>query len=630
MSVSNTAENSGTKSQTGGREQRETKTFVGMQTGLQSRLGGRNVNGEVLTKAIAALNKNPAMQAEGVTFTPLDSNSYSLHFSVIVLSMEFSDQANPNERAVGFYTYILEGSNSRIPDAYETIGGKNVRIPRHAGDAYNETLVNRIRAALSDLFAGAEVANAGFMVVPADASFEDEVYLNSCLFAGSDAITNSIQELGKYTLEDRFSISMLSDRDRVNVAVNLTTREQTTNISGLPVRVDIAIDTSRSSAGQADRISSDIHNKSTGISYLGLYVDLMYTPPERARLGHQTELQTYTPKLVITRSHSLIETDTLEFQLFGLASINAAIAGHQYLDAFTPGLADSQLDRMHDFGAIGYEWSYNINSTTGLIASNTDENGTVLPFDMRGSSDAHRQKLLYSALRTDEVVIAEHVAQSDELSWLNSYKVNATSTDVGVRRDAEAVIIAAADRLTNNEFSKYWDHGDQILVDSGNIMHLGYWTDRDGERRDLREYDYLSVLNLYGDQDFNQSQEGTRIIEKWADTFDNIDIPVEIRMADRLDIIEALSGSGITITDRANELWWNPVFIKALSAACVAAGLSMDPVNQRNHYQRTSRGNNAARSMGLGGANSDMLRNRQYNGGVRGGSRIGGANRHLI
>jgi hypothetical protein len=70
------------------------------------------------------------------------------------------------------------------------------------------------------------------------------------------------------------------------------------------------------------------------------------------------------------------------------------------------------------------------------------------------------------------------------------------------------------------------------------------------------------------------------VVVDWCDTFDKVDVPMEIRLEKQRKILQNIVGEGnARITGYARPVTFEPDFIMALTAAAEAAGLVIRPGN---------------------------------------------------
>jgi hypothetical protein len=132
---------------------------------------------------------------------------------------------------------------------------------------------------------------------------------------------------------------------------------------------------------------------------------------------------------------------------------------------------------------------------------------------------------------------------------------------------AEKHLIKVANELTNYNFQKYFPEGSKFVVNTGEHIHLGWYVDQDGTRRDLRDIDLNAVLARQGHVD-------PKMGERWTETFLAVDVPEQLRLADRKKIIDGIARNA-TYTGYAVRISYTPVALNALAQGCRDAGLDV-------------------------------------------------------
>jgi hypothetical protein len=95
---------------------------------------------------------------------------------------------------------------------------------------------------------------------------------------------------------------------------------------------------------------------------------------------------------------------------------------------------------------------------------------------------------------------------------------------------------------------------------------LGTWTDRAGNKRDIRDIDHVAVCNLAGERN-------PQTIRDWSDTFLRKQYPLVQRLAARKRIISALTGETAVFTGFAQRVTFSRQFIDALTMGVRDTGL---------------------------------------------------------
>ena len=111
---------------------------------------------------------------------------------------------------------------------------------------------------------------------------------------------------------------------------------------------------------------------------------------------------------------------------------------------------------------------------------------------------------------------------------------------------------------------------------------LGTYTDESGVEHDLREVDTLFMLNM-------RPQD-----PEWAltyqDTFDCVDVPIDVRVEKRLQILQSIFGSNMKVTGYARYVIFDPEFLGALAAALLDSGVMTQMVGSSHSSIPRQRG----------------------------------------
>lgn len=101
---------------------------------------------------------------------------------------------------------------------------------------------------------------------------------------------------------------------------------------------------------------------------------------------------------------------------------------------------------------------------------------------------------------------------------------------------AEEVIIQAADFLTDGQFSQVYNGG-PLIRERFERISLGYMTNREGQRVDIRRLNYLAFLNICGADDMASVED---FDATWSPTTDlalRVSRREELQLAVRPDIV---------------------------------------------------------------------------------------------
>jgi hypothetical protein len=129
------------------------------------------------------------------------------------------------------------------------------------------------------------------------------------------------------------------------------------------------------------------------------------------------------------------------------------------------------------------------------------------------------------------MVVAMDIEQGGPMAWVQACFAGAQPGS-----NYEAVIHKELNAFSNNMWSKIWDKNEPILAMPSVEVHLGYYTEESGERRDIRALDYLEMLrksrgqNEQVLQDYRQSlapgccdrlamHKKREVLKSWTENF---------------------------------------------------------------------------------------------------------------
>lgn len=488
----------------------------------------------------------------------LDSNISMAPLSSILVCHH---RSKGGQEHVAVYTLLVESSaGGRLSNRQINIAGQQIEVTTVPGDVYDDIYWSKVHKRVAETAnTGAQIHDAGVFVIPSELSVDDEGRLRSVLFNATTALVavmNSI--LG--SSEPPFSAGWDSSRSTLTARIDYGTANDE-NPAGLPVRSDISINLQGvvAAGGQSQ------YEQAKGITKIDGFVDLVYDaqspqgqqmPPYGWQQQQPPQTQRYYPRFVITDSDSVTNAVTMELQLLGLSTATLLSKGMAWAGVFQPNYGAQGVD-LRDIGAVGYE----VNLTG-------DPNAELDRIDTKAES--FTQDSLYQLIHMavhNALIYSMDIEETGALNWITGAFAAAANNDPAARQ----LIVEAADTLTLGNFSQLFGN-EPIAVDDHNRIHLGYYRGADDKRRDIRELDYLAMLNMMGAKD-------PRVVIEYADTFDRTDVPLEIRLERRLNIMRAVLGESLQIKGFARRITFNPKFIKALEESCAAAGMIVRPSN---------------------------------------------------
>jgi hypothetical protein len=437
----------------------------------------------------------------------------------------------------------------------------------------NQIVTDKVRAA----FPGQPVYFADYCVVPRNFDVKDKTAMHNLTVNASLAAATelSIHQKGfedlnfaKFAKDSTLKAELTFGRDQIEDCV------------GLPMRSDFKVllaSKLNTQQGQPSQVSINSGDRVTKLSLLGGYIDLVYVPPMNAGMGNMyqpqgmanpygmqqqqpQQTQLYIPRAIITNYESIF-TSSYAAQLLSILTSFSLRSEDNWIQALKPiAMAGGKTD-MHDIGGVGYEMNYDKNPNG--FGSRVDTSANTFTMTNFG-------QLVASAINRD-LVISMDIPEAGASTWAGAVYPFAANKDGG----AIEAIIASANQLTNGFFHQKFPQGSTVFVSEPEKVHLGYYTDENGTKRDLRDIDYLAVLNLAG------ASNEPSYIKLWSDTYTMTGVPIQQRLADRKKVITALKPSAV-FTGFANRVTFSQLFLDALVDSCNAVGVAMTVTTPMN------------------------------------------------
>jgi hypothetical protein len=488
---------------------------------------------------------------------------------------------------VAVHTVVIESSGPSLENqTYSTYsaGPREVVVDTVPGDVCDKDFWDATLYVVRSKFGTAvDIVDAGASVIPDACSPDNLKAMQSVTY---HAVT-AAWSLASHSQANNKAISVkdisgIASMFKARIDLNAGDNE---SAAGLPVRNDFNV----AMYGISGNQRSTSAKKTIALTSVGGFLDLVYNPsnPQQAVLQNpyapqpqMPDARTYTPRLVMTNVRTSLSTITMELQLLAISTATLMSHNDAWVNALRPSSDTSRVD-MRDIGAVGLEVNFT-NSPDHQFAK----------IDTKASTfDDNELYALIGASIHPNLIYSLDVEEAGEMSWLQSILVAAAQGD----NESIDFILRSADNLTNGCFSQCYKGGSPVESEV-NRVQLGTYTDEDGVLRDIRDLDYLAVMNIVGERD-------PQVVECFANTYDRTEIDPALRLDDRANIIRRVLGDTVKITGYANRITFNTEFLIALATAIHNAGLSPQP---ENHFQRRGpsvRGNVNANRYGMASGN---------------------------
>lgn len=499
----------------------------------------------------------------------LDGQANSLFLSSLIVAVPV--ELESGAKLVAAFTLIVEASAERnMPNQDVIIDGNNIAVPLTAGEVFNDTYKGKVLDFVAAKFPGYEVRGAHGMVVYNELDPADLPRMKEVSFYAIEACWRTLDLINGGDLYPYFSIAQFNDTDRTSAYIDYAP-VGIEDVCGNPVRADLCVVLSAQPAVQLDKLNPEI----TDLTRVYGYVELVFREPDQqANIYGQPITQRYAARFNITRIICETDAETLELRLLGLYSTIVLASNEAWATPLRPVKQRPGDDSipLRDITAIGYE--------IAAYAGQTTKGARVVGKENNIFTDSDMIDLIRKAVHPGSLSIALHIEECGEMSWMDSVLWNAARGEpVSIE-----TVVHALNRLTNNGFSKYFDHTKQKLfvVDQNRIIR-GYRTNMHS-KFDLLEMDALAMLNLVGDSDVTKATD-------YDKTF--VDVPgrdVSVRMPMRLRILRDLLTDTMHVKAYGMRIIATSDLIHAMDRAISDLNFNITPLNVFNNYGGGQRG----------------------------------------
>jgi len=518
-----------------------------------------------IKEGLIEIYKHSAKNIE-VTLLDLDNvNDPGLAFSNIIVVIR--DRQNPN--ALAYHILVLESTGEKILPTYDNVGGVQTEIQRFTCNGIDDVLRAKASEKVIKAFNVPNVYYTEATIVPEGFDPEDKRKLHMLALNVGLACTTELT-VRSPDFND-LNLAQAPKDSGLYIAHDFS-KQQTEDIVGNRVRSDVTTTFGYRKQAQSTK-SIHSSDRDTNLATSTGFIDLLWSPLNQqtgfnpyATQQQTNQTQKYVARLVITDLVSNFG-HTPAMILMALATASTIRDNNSWINTFRPSPMDAGGIDLRDIGALNIEANLE-----------NDPSG----FGRRPPTKSEDFKLtdlgdLISALIRPGLVISLDCPEGGVNSWYLSIFAAASR---GSARAAD-VIYNAAQQLTNGSFGRVFPQGSPMFVDTFNTIHMGYWIDRKGLKRDLRDIDHLATCNIVGDRN-------PELIRAYSDTFLRKDIPLVKRLADRKKLIMAFTNETAVFTGYAERVTFDSKVIAGLGQGIVDSGMlvrinsqALDDINQQ-------------------------------------------------
>lgn len=542
----------------------------------------------------------------------VDGGKHGLTFSsVVTYYLQRNKQGQPAR--VSYAVLLVESDRSIEPAQTTTPDGRPLELPRGALDAFNDrydqAVIQGLQQALNKI--QVQLPSNNFVFAGASVLYK-EVDLNqpnklaqllSALAsqAVSPLVNSTIQDNGNKHLT---FVDVVRKGD-YRLEATLQHKPNITDLNDTPVMADLLIRTK--AIENMHGTGNDLNQSDVQVlAEIGLTIELEYHKikeglPPQTGYGYQQPVQqheyNYIGNLVITHiaQQGQLALDRL------LLAVSTSIIAHDprlWMEMLRP-KAMSQNNSsigapLADYSAIGYDIPDADGNLTPLPVHSeeyTRDNFAVLFQTIKSNVFPD----LATCIDIPESVLGARPIKEFEKTGMVVANPgnNQADIDEAERRmmaidDACNNVHRTLDYMTDNQFSELFGQTGSILLPNPIMIPIGYWVDQHGNKRDIREFNYLAA------RDYSGRREDEDFMSRWEATYNAAQGYEATACAERIALIREMAGNcEIIVKGYAWRYIIDPAFIVAAGQATIKAGVSPTYNNLTQKDQRKLRGEDA-------------------------------------
>ncbi len=561
-------------------------------------------------------NIDPALSRRNFRIHPIDANNTN---PTLVVGLPTS--IGGNEQVI-YFSLVLEIPGTQMREVRRHRRDEPMHLPVFSEDRMDSRWRSAVNAAVSRIGAG-EPNEAGWQLIPFNLLSEDvsegnikedilAIYTNAV-----DAICGwremMMEQAGFGASVVSLSPAFVNDRRYFETSLDYSRKPKQTS-SKLPIRSDVALTVYHTEAPRGQD-GDNLVPVRRPIGSVSLAVDMFVTADQevsgwgRRRVSDDEPDAFWQPVINIT-------------DIVGEHGIPWSLENSLYMIG-----ASSLL-------SVDFRWVEGIRARVGGQYKPMEELGvlTLAHPDpaKRGFSDDITPHTPDSELSEylnftvkPEVYYGMVLSRGSEKGWANSiFERIALATDAKTRATLVDVLYNACEKLTNKAFGDVLHEmgihpSTTPVFTTHNRVFTGYFTDTDGNLRDIREWNVPAIMTFSKDR----PQDAYEIGMEYQDTLMS-DMGTELTtdLADRYRILETLMGTNaFHLNGTAEMVQLESWFVQALATAMQKCGIMprmSDHNGLRTRVHRSSSYRGAAiGNLDMGGRRRDGdydRRNRQY------------------
>lgn len=560
----------------------------------------RSPIGEVLHKTVNALGetfKDQQIDHYEVKLIPFDMKDYAkLPLSLIAVTLK---DKKVTTNVVAVHILLIEGSVNPWAPIPKTFNGVNIEIQRPTSEAYKSGVGMIVADEVNRIYPGAKILEADAAVVPRDFDITEKT---SVYQLAANSLLAAESRIYAYQGRPQLNVANANNDSSLTVRTQfMGGHAQQLDAVGLPLRSDIEVSITSVLNNQSQQYGQQLLERNKELGYSTGFIDVIWDPVHDSNAFGQFQTMNqftqmapdgsqptakYRAIFVITDSR-IQELSSTTGQIFSLFPSLLLRENNRWQAAFLPRSSGDDTNSKN-VGAL------NLEANLPLPANNNqpDASGRGQILDLRSANFSDQEFMYYmQAIFRPGLGIAIDVPECGASSWYSSIFADVASGN----QDAYNELYNATDVLTNGLFSKKFNRGEAIVTHYTTV-HNGWYVDAKGNRRDIRDFDFVALCN-------NPMAEDKVVIDAWINSFSNTQSPIEARLHDRYRIISKAFAE-VNLTGFSNRIIISDKFLTSALEAAHQAGLVLRPhshLQDQGPVSRVSANLNAG-LFGMGGA----------------------------
>lgn len=506
------------------------------------------------------LDKRPNITKE--IFVIDKETERDINFSCIVVTANIEGNLDQGKA----YAILLLAATGSVKEEFKNVGNEQVKLSIFPSTYIDKYLVDKVRAFVSARTPNLDskfLYNADGFVVPSNFNIEDPAKIKELSKRCEQFI---FAELATQANADVISLADVS-KD-TNLVIDIATNNSPVVDSvGEPVRESFVIDFN-SATREGRNVQQSLHNtqgQKQNICRTGGFLDLLFGPEDPSILNANKFLKPnapistkrYIPRCIITSFDSV--SISIPRFLIGLYTTIALQHDRNWVQFFRRKVQTGKTPTYDDVGFLNIEANI----------SQEPPGGFGTPIDTSPFSMVELSSYMAVMVQDNLLYSLDCPDGNPETYYTRVFQEAASGNN-----DAMQYIYDSMDQLTSGYFSKEIGPNVPIVRQDPIKVLTGYWTDSDGNVRDIRDIDTLTVCNMVG-----MKNEDPIFIVDWMSLFiPEAYIDEDLRLDKMKKMLNMFLQDTATFTGVATRINFNPEALIAFMHAIEKCGIIINNI----------------------------------------------------